>query len=128
VIVTAINGEIVSRTTNTPEWEQYILDKGNALLQEFGLDEKDWTIKMIDEDGFNAGRCFHRPRVIILSRDFLLDTDIRNVKETILHEIAHALEPNGLHNQAWYDRLIEIGGTGEWHTSSGRINRARVTD
>lgn len=95
------------------------------LLGKWGLD--DWTIAWHD-DGVMAGRCIFACRVITLNRRILLDTAARNIVETILHEIAHALvRPNDSHDQVWYEKLIAIGGTGVWVFNDGKA-RSVVVD
>ena len=112
----------VVRTTD--DWEPYILELGERRLAYFGLDVKDWTIKFVDDDGNldngSAGFCYFRGKVIVLTREYLLTTDERNVEETILHEIAHVLATPE-HTQEFYDKLKEIGGTGNWYGPDGQI-------
>lgn len=124
-----VTGQINQRTAWNPEWERYILFLGNTLLKQHKLDEQDWTIKLIDEDsdGDNAGYCWRRGRVIFLTRDYLMDTDVRNIRETILHEIAHALS-DGDHTPIWRRKLKEIGGTGIWYKRDGSLSTFPTED
>lgn len=106
----------------TEDWEAYIVDLAEQRLAYYGLDAQDWIVKFIDRDeegdiGF-AAYSWARGRVIILTREYLLNTDERNVEETILHEIAHALT-SGEHDEAWKAKLEEIGGTGLWYDVDG---------
>jgi hypothetical protein len=103
-------------------WEPFIIELGEKRLEDFGLAAQDWTIKFIDEDEEldegSAGYCWKRGRLIFLTREYLLNTDERNVEETILHEIAHALT-SGEHDQVHIDMLRKIGGTGLWYGADG---------
>lgn len=61
------------------------------------------------------GRCYYNRKLIGLSKRFVLsskvtDSDIRNV---ILHEIAHALEPGAHHGPRWVARALAIGCDGK---------------
>lgn len=106
----------------TEKWEWYILRLANQHLAYYGLDVQDWTVKFIDRDeegdiGF-AAYSWARGRVIILTREYLLNTDERNIEETILHEIAHALTTPD-HDETWRAKLEELGGTGLWYDVDG---------
>jgi predicted SprT family Zn-dependent metalloprotease len=88
---------------------------------------KDLALELMDKHGlfdmrysfeFNnrkraAGICSYRRRTIELSKHLTSLADEADVRETILHEIAHALCPRQGHNKVWKAKLIEIGGTGE---------------
>lgn len=56
------------------------------------------------------GRCSHRSKVISLSRNLVSINDESRVKDTILHEIAHALVGcNHGHDSVWKRKALEIG-------------------
>jgi len=91
----------------------------NEQLFKHGL--KGWSIAWHDQ-GEMAGRCSFGPKIITLNRRVLLNTAARNIRETILHEITHALvAPDVGHGQLWYEKLLEIGGTGIWVFNDGRV-------
>ena len=95
------------------------------LMSRYGL--SDWAIAWHDQ-GAMAGRCHFASQTITLNRRILLDTSACNIDETIRHEIAHALvAPNDSHDQEWFDKLIEVGGTGIWVFNDGRVALARPT-
>ncbi|MEO9323228.1 SprT-like domain-containing protein [Nocardioides sp. C4-1] len=81
------------------------------LLEHHGLD--DWSIEL-DGAKRRAGICRFGPRVIGLSAPLtVLHTDLE-VKDTILHEIAHALAgPEHGHDETWRQIAVRIGSTGE---------------
>jgi len=112
------------RTHPNGDWEQYIIWFAEKYLNQHDLTEKDWTVKFIDEDpdsdDGSAGYCWQRGRVIFFTREYLLNTDERNIEEAILHEVAHAIV-GGDHTRAFYDKLKEIGGTGNWYGPDGSI-------
>lgn len=60
------------------------------------------------------GSCRFNPRFITLSKHLVLLNDYEVVKNTILHEIAHALvNPGYGHNWVWRQKALEIGCDGE---------------
>ena len=49
-----------------------------------------------------------------------------NVRETVLHEIAHALTPADRHHgDEWYMTLRRIGGSGTWRSANGGLRKVR---
>lgn len=56
-----------------------------------------------------CGQCRHVQRQIVLSRPITLLNDESQVRDTILHEIAHALTPGQHHNRIWRQKAREIG-------------------
>lgn len=62
-----------------------------------------------------AGQCRYKSKTIFLQPTYVeLNTD-SEIRNTILHEIAHALMPKHGHNKFWKRKAIEIGCTGERH-------------
>lgn len=61
----------------------------------------------------SLGKCSYRKRVISLSVYFTELNDEKTVRNTILHEIAHALTPGHHHDEVWRRKAIEIGCNGE---------------
>lgn len=66
------------------------------------------------------GLCNTRTKKIYLSALFVKLNDINIVRNTILHEIAHALTPGHGHDKVWRDKCIEIGAL------PNRINRIAI--
>lgn len=83
----------------------------NAALKEHGLD--DWQFKLSNHKVL-VGQCKHRNKVIHFSLYYLERSTWEEVKDTILHEIAHALVGLGHgHDYVWESKCIEIGAKPE---------------
>ncbi|MBZ5735408.1 SprT-like domain-containing protein [Nocardioides sp. TRM66260-LWL] len=81
-----------------------------ALLHEHGLD--DWQVRL-DSAKRRAGVCRHDRRIIGLSAPLTLLHAEAEVRETVLHEIAHALAgPEHQHDAVWRAIARRIGSTG----------------
>lgn len=82
-----------------------------SLLAEHGLEG--WRVEM-DRAKSRAGICRHDRRVIGLSAPVTTLHDEAEVRDTILHEIAHALVgPAHRHDATWRATARRIGCTGE---------------
>jgi len=94
--------------TPTPVSKREATAYATALLKSRGLDT--WTF------GFNTnkrrlGVCKHRYRRIELSTHHLQD-GLEAVRDTIGHEVAHALTPGHRHDAVWRAKAIELGSNG----------------
>lgn len=89
-----------------------IFDLAVSTLRDYGLLEKFWRVEW-DNGKRRAGSCNYARRVITLSRIILPGAPDEEVRETILHEVAHALTPGHSHDAVWRAKLIEMGGTGK---------------
>lgn len=84
---------------------------GGSLLREHGLDG--WRIG-IDGAKTRAGVCRFARREIGLSGPLTLLHDEALVRDTLLHEIAHALVgPGHAHGETWRAMALQIGCNGE---------------
>lgn len=73
------------------------------LMDTHGL--KNWTVEL-NKSVHKFGRCGHRTRRIILSAPLVELNTPDEVRDTILHEIAHALTPNHRgHSARWKPEL-----------------------
>lgn len=82
---------------------------GERLLAEHGLDG--WRLEL-DQAKRRAGICRFGPRVIGLSAPLTRLHSEQEVRDTLLHEIAHALVgPRHGHDAVWQRRAREIGAT-----------------
>lgn len=80
------------------------------LFQEYGL--KDWQFKF-DSAKRRFGQCRFSKRVISMSRHLCELNDEAQVKDTLLHEIAHALVGRGKgHGPEWKSMATSIGCSG----------------
>jgi predicted SprT family Zn-dependent metalloprotease len=76
------------------------------LMNRHGL--PDWHFKF-DHARRRFGSCRIRSRTITLSRPLTLLNPIDEVRDTILHEIAHALTPGDGHGSKWKTACRAIG-------------------
>ncbi len=89
----------------------------DKLLTTHELD--DWRFSF-DDATKRGGLCSGSNKVISMSEQFCLKADDEEIKDTILHEIAHALVgvEQG-HNEVWRKKALEIGCSGKrTHNSS----------
>lgn len=81
-----------------------------ALLAVHGL--TDWHIKL-DNAKQRNGQCRYSIKTISLSRYGIEFRTAEQTRDTVLHEIAHALTPGHHHDAVWRRKCIEIGGNGQ---------------
>lgn len=87
------------------------LTLARALLREHGL--PDWTV-VLTRAKRQAGVCRYATRQIGLSGPLTQLHDEAEVRDTILHEIAHALAgPQHGHDRVWRATALAIGCTGQ---------------
>jgi predicted SprT family Zn-dependent metalloprotease len=72
----------------------------------------DWAFRF-DHARRRFGSCRMRAKLITLSRMLTLLNSETQVRDTILHEIAHVLTPGDGHGQRWKDKCVEIGARPE---------------
>jgi len=79
----------------------------------YGLFTHKWNF-YFDNARSRVGFCSHRKKIISLSREYIPQLERSEVKDTILHEIAHALVGSGNgHNHIWKQKAIDIGCNGK---------------
>jgi predicted SprT family Zn-dependent metalloprotease len=76
------------------------------LLPQHGL--HDWRFAF-DHARRRFGRCDYTNRRITLSRALTFLNSADEVRDTLLHEIAHALTPGAKHGPRWRAKCREIG-------------------
>ncbi len=82
------------------------------LLEQHGLLQQGWRFRF-DRARTRFGCCNYRERVISLSPMLTASNDETAVRETLLHEIAHALVgPRAGHGPQWKQKAQEIGCSG----------------
>jgi predicted SprT family Zn-dependent metalloprotease len=81
----------------------------NKLLRKHGLTQKGWIFQF-DNSLKRFGVCRYRSRIIGMSKKLTLLNNVIEVKDTILHEIAHAIAGHKAgHGEEWKEICIEIG-------------------
>jgi len=89
-----------------------VLERGNALLDEFGLTEQGWTFDLSNEK--NTLGCCHYDKKRIVFSTYYIDIPWEEIEDTIRHEIAHALvgSDHG-HDAVWKRKCLEVGARAE---------------
>ena len=80
------------------------------LLDEQGLTE--WTV-VFNNRKKTAGLCNYSTKEIALSKYLLAQRTSEDSKDTITHEIAHALTRGHRHDAVWAAKHRELGGNGK---------------
>ena len=81
----------------------------DRLLNEHELFEKGWRFNF-DRAKRRAGSCRFSKKEITLAKAYAEQEELNEIKNTILHEIAHALVgPKHGHNEIWKQKALEIG-------------------
>lgn len=105
---------LVPMTGNQEERKQRmerVLQLAFQLLDEHGL--KHWQFKF-DSSTRRAGCCYFRNKTISVAFDLARSGSDDEIRDTLLHEIAHALVgKKHNHDAAWKAKAREIGCSGE---------------
>jgi predicted SprT family Zn-dependent metalloprotease len=78
------------------------------LISEHGL--SDWKFRF-DHARRRFGSCQARLKLITLSRTLTILNSQDQVRDTILHEIAHAMTPDDGHGAKWREACVRVGAT-----------------
>ena len=101
--------DALSRETAVTRPLGMAIDLAIELMDVHGL--VGWRIKL-DHARRRAGQCDFTNKTISLSRLYVRHADIDHIRDTILHEIAHALVgPRHGHDAVWRQKAREIGCT-----------------
>ena len=90
-----------------------------TLMAQHGLNG--WRFAF-DQAKRRMGSCHYGKRQISLSRHLTLLNDEATVRDTILHEIAHALTPGAKHGPAWRAVCQQIGARPSATVESHEVN------
>ncbi len=105
---------LIPRRENDPQRERQIttiLQMALELIKEHGL--KKWRFKF-DHSTRRAGCCNYRAKTLSISFDLARNASDEDIRDTILHEIAHALVgKKHNHDGIWKAKAREIGCSGE---------------
>lgn len=101
-------GPVTDHTTR----EEAALALARELVRRHGLADQGWTAAL-DDSTSRAGACNYRKKQILLTRLYVRTADDASLRDTILHEIAHALVgPQHHHDAVWKAKARSIGCTG----------------
>jgi len=93
------------------------------LMTKHGLIAKYWRFEF-DNAKRRFGYCAHYCKMIGLSKNLVLLNGEAEVKDVILHEIAHALcDVNHGHDWVWKQKAIEVGARPERCYDSEAVNQ-----
>lgn len=94
-----------------------------GLAKRYGVN--DIYVKFNNSRRYFGRACHGGVRVLELSKPMVELNNIKQVKETILHELAHlAVGPNNGHNEIWRQKVISFGGLGcTYWTDAERANK-----
>lgn len=93
------------------------------LIRKHKLSASGWTFAW-DRARLRFGCCKYAPKQITLSKALTRLNGERSVRNTVLHEIAHALCPGQGHGRAWRAKALEIGCDGRRCYSSRAVEPA----
>ena len=94
---------------------------GGALMHQHGLVVQCWHFKL-DKAKTRCGICYHSLRTIALSTDYVTLNSEELIRDTILHEIAHALRgPEHGHDIVWEMKAKSIGSSGQRCKSENEV-------
>ena len=97
------------RARNGAERLSRVAATARGLMDEHGLGE--WTFAFLEAER-RLGDCNYAERVIRIGRTHALDASDAEIRDTILHEIAHALAgPEARHGALWKATARRIGAT-----------------
>ena len=96
------------------------------LMRQHGLIQSGWRLEF-DRSKRRFGVCRYSPKVISLSIPLCVINTIVEVKDVILHEIAHALVGHSHgHDYVWKRKCVEIGAKPERCYSSDEVNTPKM--
>jgi len=99
--------------------EQEVTALAHSLMQAHGLHLQGWRFAL-DNAVRRFGQCNHQKRTITVSRKLAAVNSEARMRNTLLHEIAHALVgPGHGHNSTWHARAVAIGCDGQRAVDSG---------
>jgi predicted SprT family Zn-dependent metalloprotease len=96
--------------SRSPEQLEDVAQEARRLLMHHQLPQ--WSFQF-DNGTKRAGCCHYMTQVISLSYEFAKRAPKEEIRDTLLHEIAHALVGKAHHHDdAWRAKALEIGSSG----------------
>ena len=93
---------------NTVQKLVVIRQEAHGLLHKYGLLEKGWKFEFSSTQQI-IGDCDHRTKTIRFSTHYM-QSDRKQITDTLLHEIAHALVPSKHgHDATWKAMAMRVG-------------------
>lgn len=92
--------------------QEQVLVVANQLMNKHGLGLKGWNFQL-DNAKVRAGQCRYDTKTISLSKQFVKHASDHEIRDTVLHEIAHALAPKRGHDSVWRQVALSIGCNGQ---------------
>jgi len=90
--------------------EASVRSYAQGVLAFYGLHA--WSVRF-DNAKRRLGVCKYRGKVIGFSRHFLKVATVEQIRQTCLHEVAHAATPGCHHNRVWLRVARQMGYIGE---------------
>ncbi len=122
-------GTTADITLNAPLDKTKVAERAQDLLDDHGLTFHGWTFQW-DKAVTRAGSCNYKTRTITLSEKLAEVRSAEETDQTLLHEVAHALEPRHNHDNTWLSTARSLGykggATGEGNEATFQMERDRA--
>lgn len=96
-------------------------------MSKLGLIKKGWKLRL-SKGRVCFGECDYEKKTIGLSKRLTLDNDFKEVRDTLLHEFAHALDKNdgssNPHGDNWKDIATKLGARAETKFDDSKVKVA----
>lgn len=90
-------------------FQYQVKELAKELFAQHGLDKQGWTL-VFDNALRRNGSCSYSTKQISVSKHYIKLNTPELIRDTLLHEIAHALTPNDRgHGRSWKLKCAEIG-------------------
>jgi hypothetical protein len=91
--------------------EEYTINTIKTYMKKYNLEG--WSYR-INKRKCGGGVCKYRSKIIEVSHYYINNPNItkKDIKNTIIHEIAHALTRGHGHDNVWMKKFKSMGGNG----------------
>lgn len=100
-----------------------VMTLGWNMLGDHGLTRSGWTFVIDKRPKNRMGQCRYMPREIAVSAYHAFGDDLDNVRDTIAHEIAHALVGPGHGHDAMWKRMCAVTGANPSRRGHSEVER-----